>query len=613
YLQQHRDELDALYHDLLIKVTGFFRDPDTFEALKREVFPSLMHERPSNKPIRIWVPGCASGEEVYSIAICLLEFLGERTFNPAIQVFATDVDEVTLTKARAGRYIENIALDVSPERLRRFFVKVDHYYQISRVVREMCTFSSHNLGKDPPFSKLDLISCRNVLIYFDPALQKRVLPLFHFALNANGFLTLGSSEGIGLFADLFTQVDKKHKIYSKRATAHRPPLDYFTPREHSATDGDIATPGRPTDEALWIDVDVSREADRVILNQYAPAGVVINDQMDILQFRGDTSHYLRPAPGRASFDLLRMAREGLLVDLRAALTQAKHAGDPVTREGVRVQYEGKSLDITLRVIPLTLPPPPAFRFVVLFEESPAPAVRPVPRRARRRTAATGEDERQRNSQLEQELEATKQYLQSVIEQHEAANEELRSANEEVLSSNEELQSTNEELETAKEELQSANEELGTVNEEVRHRNLELSQLNDDLNNLFGSANLPIIMLGNDLRIRRFTPVAEKLLNVISTDIGRPIGHLQLNVSIPDLESLIREAIDTVSPKEREVQDREGHWYSMRIRPYMTAEHKIDGAVLLLIDIDSLKDIDRLTRLLEEVKTAQNYAEGIVQS
>jgi two-component system CheB/CheR fusion protein len=612
YIREHPDELEALYHDLLIKVTGFFRDAETFEALKSEVFPILMRDQPANHPVRIWVPGCATGEECYSIAICLLEFLGDRIADMPCQIFATDIDETALAKARTGRYIENISLDISPERLRRFFTKVDHNYQIMPTIRELCTFARHDLCRDPPFSNLDLISCRNVLIYLEPNMQKRVIPLFHYALKPHGFLTLGISESIGTFSDRFAQVDKKHKIFAKKVTAARPVVDFHLPTR-AAEPRQAAVPSAHEDAPLSKGDDVYQEADRMVLNHYAPAGVLINEQMDILQFRGDTSHYLRPAPGRASLNLLQMVREGLLMDLRSAITQAQKSRGVVDREGVQLRYEGKSLGVRLRVIPLTLRSPETHYYVILFEEVAPPAGREVRPRTRRREEVREEAERERNNRLAQELEATKQYLQSVIERYEAANEELKSANEEILSSNEELQSTNEELETAKEELQSTNEELGTVNDELRQRNHELGEANNDLNNLFSSANLPIIVLDSDRRIRRFTAAAEKVLNVIPTDIGRPIGHLNLNIRIPDLEALILEAIDSMSIKEREVQDREGHWYCLRIRPYRTVDNRIDGAMLLIIDIDSFKDLDRLTSLLAQVDAARLFAEGVVQT
>jgi two-component system, chemotaxis family, CheB/CheR fusion protein len=610
HLETHRDEVEALYHDLLIKVTQFFREPDSFEALKREVLPRLLRERPVQQPLRIWVPGCATGEEAYSLAICVLEFLGEGAFQHEIRLFATDIDELALAKARTGLYIENIALDVSPERLRRFFVKVDQHYQITQSIRELCVFAKHNLYQDPPFSNIDLISCRNVLIYLEPAIQRRVIPLFHYALQPNGVLTLGPAETLGTFADLFTLTDTRHKIYTKRLPALPAPVDFSLP----ARGGDGGATGTgPTPEATppWPTVDVYREADRVLLQQYAPAAVLVNEQMDILHFRGDTDRYLRPAPGKATLNLFRMVREGLLCELRAAMEQAKRTGGQVSREGARFRAEETWQEAIIRVTPL--PPPATSHYLIVFEACAAPALSTGTRGRQRRPGTLPATEADQIAQLQQELGATRQYLQTLMEQHEASDEELKAANEEIISSNEELRSTNEELETAKEELQSMNEELLTTNDELRHRNQELNQANSDLNNLFSSINLPVIIVGSDLRIRRFTAMAETVLRLIPTDVGRPIGHLQFNLVMPELESLILQVLDTVSTRELEVQDREGHWYSLRIRPYRTPERKIDGAVLLLIDIDSLKNVDRLTCLLEEVQAARDYAKAILQA
>ena len=335
--------------------------------------------------------------------------------------------------------------------------------------------------------------------------------------------------------------------------------------------------------------------------------------MDILQFRGDTSRFLRLAPGRASLNLFQMAREGFLMDLRTMIAQAQLTGSTVNREGVQVRLNEELLNVTIRVVPLSLPAPLPHHYVILFQEATLSVAAEARQRPLRGEEGTQDPARQLNNQLGQELEATKQYLQSIIERYEVANEELKAANEEILSSNEELQSTNEELETAKEELQSTNEELSTVNDELRQRNEELGEANNDLNNLFSSASLPIIVVSGNLRIRRFTVSAERILNVIPTDIGRPIGHLNLNIDIPGLESLILDAIDSMTIKEREVQDREGRWYSLRIRPYRTADNRIDGAMLMFIDIGSYKDVDRLTTMLAEVETARHFAERVVQT
>ena len=367
-LRAHPEELDALYHDLLIKVTGFFRDPHAFDALTRVVLPRLLEARSPDTPLRIWVPGCATGEEAYSLAIGVLESLGERAAQIPIRLFATDLDEGALAKARSGLYIENIELDVSPERLRRFFTKVDVHYQVNPAIRELCTFARHDLCRDPPFSHLDLVSCRNVLIYLDAVMHRRIIPLFHYALRPGGLLMLGTAETLGTSADLFTVVDHHHKLYAKVTSAVRPPVD-FTLRAPVGEEPERQPRGAPRDDGQGRGVDLLTEAERVLLQAYGPVGVLINERMDILHFRGDTSHYLRPAPGKASLNLLHMGREGLLVPLRAALADAQRTGGPVSRAGVRMAYEGRWLTVTLRVIPLPHPPPPASHAMVVFEET----------------------------------------------------------------------------------------------------------------------------------------------------------------------------------------------------------------------------------------------------
>lgn len=592
YLEGDRSEIDALYQDILIHVTGFFRDPQVFEALKTQVFPSLMKGRRAGTPVRIWVPGCSTGEEVYSIAMSLLEYLGESaggaTGGTEIQIFGTDISETALAKARAGLYLENVTAEVSPERLRRFFVKTAHGYQIIKAIRDTCVFARQNVVKDPPFSRLDLISCRNLLIYLGSNLQRKVIPIFHYALKPTGFLLLGTSETLGLFADHFSLLDKKHKIYSKKPTALRLPADFAVYSEH-ATEPPAETKTFPD---VTSGFDIQKEADRVLLARFAPAGVIVNSDQEILQFRGRTGPYLEPTPGEASLSLPKMAREGLLVDLRGALQKAKKDDVPVRKLGVPIRSNGGIREINLEVIPVRGPSPAERYYLILFEPAKTQA-EAEPRKgrdtgAKSRTARERDSERRIIGQLKHELAQTKSSLQSVIEEQDTTNEELKSANEEILSSNEELQSTNEELETAKEELQSTNEELTTLNEELQNRNLELSVANNDLMNLLGSVNIPILMLGNDLRVRRFTSQAEKLLNLIPTDIGRPISDIKPNFVVPNVEALITEAIDGVTIKEQEIQDRQGRWYSMRIRPYRTVENKLDGAVVTWIDITALK-------------------------
>jgi two-component system CheB/CheR fusion protein len=581
-LRRDRDELSSLYQDLLIRVTQFFRDREAFDLLKEQVFPELVKGRTQSRPIRIWVAGCSTGEEVYSLAISLLEYLDSQPERTSIKILATDLNEATLQKARNGIYIDNIEVDVSPQRLRRFFNRANSHYQISKAIRELCVFSRHNLVTDPPFSHIDLVSCRNVLIYMDTTLQKRVLPILHYALQPEGYLFLGPSENVGSFTELFTPVDGRHRIFRKQAAPAGAPVTVefgaFVPRE-----------GRPPfagNEAgpYWSALDVQREADRIVLQRYAPVGVVVDETMNVVQFRGRTAPYLEPAPGMASLDLFRMLREGLLAEVRAAVNQAKAENNVVIREGLRSEEGVPVQPLQVEVIPFKVPSSGARFFLILFQDITAPVeAAPAPVVAELRPPTDAQV-----GQLQQELAAMREYLQSVIEEQESTNEELKSANEEILSANEELQSTNEELQTAKEEAQSANEELATVNEELRHRNAELGNANNDLVNLLSGVGIPIVMVSRDLRIRRFTPPAEKLFNLIATDVGRPISDIKTRLRVPDLDQLIARVIDSLASYESEVKDTEGHTYYLRVRPYVTVDKTIDGASVVLIDIESLR-------------------------
>jgi two-component system CheB/CheR fusion protein len=598
-LGSNPDEMDALYQDMLIKVTCFFREPASFQVLKEKVFPIIMRHRAPKEPVRLWVPGCSTGEEVYSLAIALLEFLGDNAGATPVQIFGTDISETALAKARSGVYIENIALDVSAERLRRWFVRIDRGYQISKDIREMCIFAKQNLTSDPPFSKIDLISCRNLLIYLDSVFQTRVMPIFHYAMKPAGFLMLGNAESVGTHHDLFEPVDKKAKIYKKKPGGALPGVAFGRNEEE------------PVEERKTVPIerraapDVQKAADLFIVSRFAPVGVLVDDELKIIQFRGATGDYLEPAPGRAAFHLLKMARGNLALELRGLIQEARTSGRPIRREDVRFQpKEGTVRAINLEVAPIRLETSDSYHFLILFEEfasSPAAGEQgPAP-------VSGARDESAEVADLRRELEANKSYLQATVEEAEATNEELKSANEEIMSSNEELQSTNEELETAKEELQSANEELTTVNEEVQTRNTELSRLNSDLSNFLGSVNVPVIMLGTDLRIRRFTPKTQRVFNLIPTDIGRPFGDIKPKVHVPHFERLIAQVIDTTTVHEQELVDEEGYYYQLSIRPYWTPEKKIDGAVLVFQDIDSIK---RSSLQLEESKS---YAESIVEA
>jgi two-component system CheB/CheR fusion protein len=589
YLQQTPGEAEFLFEDLLINVTSFFRDPDVFEALRTVVFPSILKQRPPEAPIRIWVPACSTGEEAYSIAITLLESLGEDETATRVQIFGTDVSRQGIEKARQGTYPENIEGEVSPDRLRRFFVKVDSGYQIRKSIRDMCVFANQNVIKDPPFSHLDLISCRNLLIYMTPVLQQRIIPSFHYALKGDGYLVLGGSETIGDFAQLFSLVDKKHKIYAKKDTAVRLPLQ-VSPTEASTAHATPEPETPPLPDGL---PDLEKEVSRIVLSRYGPPGVVVNEQMEIVRFRGQTGRFLEPAPGAATWNLMKMTRPGLAVELRAALHKAQAENAPVRKEGVRVRSNGSTALVNLEVIPMGVKRPEGQHYLVLFEEVLASPAAPEPDQKTKPTKRAIHAAQQEIDTLRAELASAKQTLQSIIEEHEATNEELRAANEEVQSSNEELQSTNEELTTAKEELQSTNEELTTLNEELENRNAELRQAVNDLNNLLNSVNIPILILGNDLSIRSFTPLAERTFRLIPADVRRPIGELRLGIEVENLEAMVRDVIDSLNMREETVRGQDDRWYNLRIRPYRTTDNKISGAVLSLIDVTERKRIEEL--------------------
>src|SRR5712691_11412638 len=509
FLQHHPAEVEDLYEDILIKVTSFFRDPDAFEALKAEVFPGILKHRSSpEEPVRIWVPGCATGEETYSQAIVLLEFLENKRANIPIQLFGTDLGQGSIEKARAGIYPQSIAADVSPERLRPFFVKVEGGYRINKAIRDICVFAQQNLLQDPPFSRIDVISCRNVLIYLGPVLQKRIMPIFHYALKPRGFLMLGGAEGIlGTASNLFELMDRKHKIYCRKSIASGLHLDFAASRyssEAGNTSGGKEVQKREGSVRL---LDLHKEADRVLLTKYAPVAVVINDDMEVLESRGHVGLYLELASGRASFNVLKMTREGLLFDLQAAINKAKteKEGVPVRKENVPVERDGELKDVNLEVTRFKVASNRERNFLIVFEDSrPAGRAESAGTMAGEAKLSEGGKEKRsdrQSSHLKQELVATKRYLHSLVEDKEASTEELQAASEEILSSNEELQSTNEELQTAKEELESTNEELHTVNEELHNRNFELTQANNDFVNLLSSVNIAMLMLGGDLRIR----------------------------------------------------------------------------------------------------------------
>ncbi len=599
YVQMHPSEIKALYQDMLINVTSFFRNPGVFDAMKTSVFPNVMSNRHGDTPIRIWTPACASGEETYSVAIALLEYLGEKAQQTSIQLFGTDVSETSIAKARAGSYPENIQGDVSPERLRRFFTKRDGGYRISKSIRDMCIFAQHNLLNDPPFSQMDIICCRNLLIYLEPVLQSKVISLFHYSAKPNGYLILGSSEGVGAVGNLFATVERSHKIFVKRGAAARQVVTFLlNPHSDRAEYGAMRLPPKQADSA-WSYLEAQKEFDRRLLAQYVPAAVFINDDMEIIHTRGNVSRYLKLAPGRASLNIVKMAREGLLHDLRNAILRAKKENKPIHKQNVQIKdgngngnggVEGAQESakhhtrlVNLDVLPVRIGNLNESYFMVLFHDAPAQtSEKAAP--GRRSKSPMESRHAARIAKLEEELTATKEYLQSVIETQETTNEELQSANEEILSSNEELQSTNEELETAKEELQSANEELTTVNDELRSRNLEITQVNNDLTNLFASIDIAVVMVGSDLTIRRFTPRAESVMGLIPADIGRPFLNINPGIEIADLQQMLLNVMSSNRSEEKDVTNRNGVAFRVRVLPYRTSEGAQEGAVVTLVEL-----------------------------
>ena len=603
FAEENPNELDELYRDILIHTTGFFRDEKAFKALRKEIFPRLFERHAQDgTPIRIWVPGCATGEEAYSMAIAITEYIwaeasrrGDTSKLLPIQIFATDVSDEALERARAGVYPESALTNVAEETLQRFFMRLEGGYQVGKFIREICLFARQNIVRDPPFSRLDLIACRNVLIYLQPDLQRRVVSALHYGLNPRGYLMLGSSETIGVFGDHFDLVNRDTKIYQKRANAARL-ITYFTSVYSARKAGGEIIPRRVTGLA------VEKELDRLLASRFAPASMVVSADLEVMQLRGKAGAYLQLPSGRPTFNLSKLAPEGLLRELQAALDKALAQNATARREGVSVGWGRNLRAVDLEVIPMQGEASKEKLFVVVFHEHAAAIARSKrlsKKAGRKELSATRE-----NLRLAREINQLRQHVNMLMEDHEQTAEEFRTANEEVLSANEELQSTNEELETAKEELQSNNQELITLNDELQARNMELLTANSDLMNLFGNTELPVVMVGSDLRIRRFTPASQRLLNLLPADIGRRLGQIHPNLDAGDLEKLAEEAVRGAATYEREVRDTSGVWYLMRVRPYKTWDQRIDGAVV------SFQDIDNLKRTLQKTRA---YADALIES
>ena len=600
YMKEHPDETQALFKELLINVTSFFRDPEAFDVLKQDILPLMFAGKPEDYVFRIWVAGCSSGEEVYSIAMVLREFMDDTHQELKIQLYGTDLDDDAIAAARAGLYPPNIAADITPERLRRFFGKEEAGYRVKKAIREMAVFATQNAVKDPPFTRLDMLSCRNLMIYLEPELQNRLLSTFHYALKPGGVLFLSPSESTGNHPELFSAINRKWKFY--RAVHSALPTRLML-SDHPATV--VESGNRETGETTKV-VKTPNFSDftrRVLLQSYAPASVVTDLKGNILFVHGETGRYLRPAPGQASLNVVDMAREGLQIELRNALNAGAAHGQAMLGREVSIGTDvSDAMKVKLSVRPLQGPESGQNLFLVSFED----VVEPAPQKGRRRLQKEGSPEMQRIVELERDLAYTRENLQATIEEQQASNEELKSANEELQSTNEELQSTNEELETSKEELQSVNEELISVNTELQAKIEQLASMQDDMKNLLDNINVGTVFLDQHLAIRRYTREAARIYRLVATDTGRPLTDIKSDLT-EDLGSAAQTVLDTLVPFEREVRTTGGASYLARIQPYRTLDNVIEGVVL------TFNDISRRIEAEAAEHRARQLAESIVDT
>ncbi|MEW6054075.1 MAG: chemotaxis protein CheB [Nitrospirota bacterium] len=599
YLQETPAEIDALFKDLIIEVTSFFRDPEAFEVLGKKIIPAIVKDKKPDSSVRIWVPGCATGEEAFSLAMLFQEAMDRLKKHLNVQIFATDINKDTIEQARTARFPEGIAMDMPKKWLERYFIKEDKAYRVKKTIRDMVVFAVQNLISDPPFSKLDLVSCRNVLIYMDAVLQKKIIPLFHYTLTQRGYLFLGSSESIGGFSGLFTSVDVKWKIFQRKGIAAGKVQDYLHALPEEAHPAYLKTPEEP----VLKEMNVREIAERLVLDEYAPPSVFIDEKNTVLYFQGATDRYLTPPSGEPSFNLIAMAREGLRYQLSAVLQKAAKQKKAVVRETLQIkQKEGyQTVEVVVRAIPQSTLKQ-TIRMVIFEEKAPPPE-----KGLKKRKTAGASRIDLRVASLEKELQSTKEYLQATIEQVQTTNEELRSANEELQSTNEELQSTNEELATSKEELQSTNEELVTVNSELQDKIEALLQANSDIDNLLASTDIGTIFLNSDLRIKRFTPAITQFFNLVQTDIGRPISDITSKIPLVNISQDVRTVLKDLQKRESVLQTENGNWYSMHILPYRTTEKIIDGVVITFMDITRLRKAEQMR------ESALKYTESIVDT
>ncbi|MFH2059436.1 MAG: chemotaxis protein CheB [Pseudomonadota bacterium] len=581
YLQKNPDETNLLFKDLIIGVTSFFRDPEAYKILEQDVLPNLLNKKGPDAIIRIWVTACSTGEEAYSLAIILSELKNtiKNYFN--IQIFATDIDPDAIAFARQGVYPANIGVDMSSVRLNQFFTKKPDGFHVKKQIREMIVFSTQNLIKDPPFSRLDMVSCRNLMIYMENVLQKKIIPLFHYTLNPGGILFLGTSESVGGYTDLFGPIDSKWKIFVRKTSIvsiEKGCLDKI----YNIAQTNIITAQK---DSLPVKFDIKTEIERMLLDAYVPAGVLINNRYEIVYFMGKTDRFLTPPTGKPEFNLIDMAREDLKNKLAVTIHKSMREKKNMFCPKVRVRYNGSFCVINISVRPLTGKLPLTDLMLVTFEEIPNAEGSEEKKAGTVKSKKSDSDLKS----LEQELQSTREYLQ-------ATNEELKSTNEELQSLNEEMQSTNEELETSKEELQSTNEELVTLNSELQNKIEEYVKTSDDMHNLLAATEIATLFVDTDLCIKRYTPSAAGIINLIPTDIGRPLNDLKTCFPDVDLVNIAENVLKDLNTVELEILSQDNIWYSLKIVPYRTTLNVIDGVVMTFVNVHKIKQADTLKRL-----------------
>lgn len=609
YLKEHPNEINTLFRDLLIGVTSFFRDKKAFNIIKDEIIPLIIKNVDHKRTIRVWIPACSTGEEVYSIAILLYDYLDNKKLNYKLQIFGTDADKGAINAARQGIYPNGSAMDIPPEYIKKYFNEEDKKLKIKKKIRNLIVFAVQNLISDPPFSKMDLISCRNLLIYLKPDIQKDILHQFYYSLNRNGYLFLGSSESISSVSSFYSVVDSKWKIFQKvenlpsrdKKIRSFPPLIQYSKKLKIREIKEV-----PKEK------DYANIIFEFLMNKYTPPAVIINKNLDILYFHGQTGKFLAISEGKANFNINEMAREGYRLELRSAIRKAEYQKKGVLIKNIKIKSNGDIISFNLQVIPYFDNKYSEGLFIIIFEEMPQ----------EKSVDENGEiiesfneitDERVK--ELEDELNTTKQQLQTIIEELETSNEELKSTNEELQSSNEELQSTNEELQTSKEELQSINEELITVNSELEIKIKELSLVNNDLANLIASTETATIFLDMNLKIKRFTPYCTRIFNLVESDIARPIYHITHKLKYDSLIEDVYKVKENLIPIQLDVEDKNNSWYSLRIFPYQTLDNEVDGVVINFFDITKRKKIaqklEKSEKKYKEAYTLANFYKDIL--